>query len=407
MKIGVLVDSIKFGGVEKIAAQEVMHLLQMGHDASLLVLNERTSDSSALKYMSEDIPVTYLDRKLPRFLKLTFRIPPFYFFSLFHLTYPIFLPWTLRKNEYEIIVSHNTYTTFTGITLSKAIGAYCISYIHDPVSYIIRKVYKDRLPKLLGSVLAVCSLIVDWVLVNSTNETLTQAQQHFEALEKLARYPAKIRLIAPGYNRAPEIRRQRGNYLITVSAWKEGKELEGLLDVQSSLKQMPIKIVGKWVHEDYLERFKKLIHERGVAEWVEIVGYVSEEQLTDIYANARALVVLNDEVGFCMPALEAAGNGCPFIVPSQCGVAKYFSSTTEALYFDHGDTEALSKKISIVSGNERTAFGIGYKAWEQSKNLSWLSHCKSLLLQFKPTLKSSGQLASQESRSEVMAGGVR
>jgi len=42
MRFGVLIDEIRFGGVEKIAIEEVRTLSALGHDAVLLILRRNS-----------------------------------------------------------------------------------------------------------------------------------------------------------------------------------------------------------------------------------------------------------------------------------------------------------------------------------------------------------------------------
>jgi len=49
MKIGILIDRLNVGGVEKIAVQEVRALKEMNIDATLLVLSRKTIVKNALR----------------------------------------------------------------------------------------------------------------------------------------------------------------------------------------------------------------------------------------------------------------------------------------------------------------------------------------------------------------------
>src|ERR1700730_15121236 len=104
MKIGVLIDRLNVGGIEKIAIEEVKALRELGEDAHLLVLRRAALVEGAFSDLIENVPITYLDDKLPPFLRFSFRIPLFYFFSLFHMTYPVLLAMTVRRGEYDFVL---------------------------------------------------------------------------------------------------------------------------------------------------------------------------------------------------------------------------------------------------------------------------------------------------------------
>src|SRR5205814_1176994 len=119
LKIGVMIDRIIVGGVEKIAIEEVAAFRKAGYDATLLVLSRNYPDPKAFKDQLKDIPIIHLEDRIPKFLRFSFKFPFFNFFSFFHLTYPIYLPFVVRKREFDFIVSQNPYTSFTALSLSK------------------------------------------------------------------------------------------------------------------------------------------------------------------------------------------------------------------------------------------------------------------------------------------------
>jgi len=137
MRIGILIDRLNVGGVEKIAIEEVKALKELNVDATLLVLSRKSVVKDAFKDLLSDIPIVYLDDRLPRIFKFSFKIPFFYFFSFFHLSYPFLIPFVVKKREFDFIISHNTYTSFTAITLSKFNKIPYGVYIWDPISYIL------------------------------------------------------------------------------------------------------------------------------------------------------------------------------------------------------------------------------------------------------------------------------
>jgi glycosyltransferase involved in cell wall biosynthesis len=70
---------------------------------------------------------------------------------------------------------------------------------------------------------------------------------------------------------------------------------------------------------------------------VEVRGYVSDDELTELYATASALVFPSLYEGFGLPPLEAMASGCPVAaaqagsLPEVCGAAaRYFDPTSPA-----------------------------------------------------------------------------
>src|SRR5438067_5677332 len=101
MKIAVLIDQLNVGGVEKVAMEEVQALNGLGHQAELVVLRRKGLVDNPFPELQRPIAISYLDDRLPSLLTASFRIRPFYFLSLFHFTYPVLLPWAVRRKEYD------------------------------------------------------------------------------------------------------------------------------------------------------------------------------------------------------------------------------------------------------------------------------------------------------------------
>ena len=86
--------------------------------------------------------------------------------------------------------------------------------------------------------------------------------------------------------------------------------------------------------------------ERGLPEWVDARGRVSDEELVELYRTAVAMVFPSLSEGFGLPPLEAMACGCPVAVsraaslPEVCGDA--------AVYFDPTSVEDIARGIDEV-----------------------------------------------------------
>lgn len=374
-KIGVLIDRVWIGGVEKIAINEVKALRELGIEAFLLVL--RREKVVYFKEELKDLPIIYLDEKLPRLLKLSFKFPFFSFFSFFHLTYPFLIPLFWNKNV-DSIVSHGTYTTFTALTLKKFKKIKLILAMWDPISYILEKAYPTGLIHSLGFLFKPVGGFMDKVLIKNSDLVMVGGSAHNNYLEKLG--AKNILKNPPAVYPAKELPKKRGDYILAVTAWKRGKKPEYQLELMKSLPQTKLIMAGAWIPESYQEDFKKEIIQEGLENQVELTGEISEEKLKELYLNARVFLQTNDDRGFGLAALEAAANGCPFIIPEGQGVCELFENKTDGFFTKERDSSVILTYLKELLNNERKAYEFGKSAREKVvKNYSWKKHAERIL----------------------------
>lgn len=378
MKIGILIDRMNVGGVEKVALEEVAALQALNHDATLIVLRRKGVVNDAFPELRKNIPIVYLDDRLPRLLRLSASFPIFHFFSLFHLTYPWLIPWVIRSKEFDYLISHGTYTTFTAITIKKIRHIPYSTYIWDPIGYILQRVYKDRLPRLAFILLLAIARRLDITVIKNANTVLVGGSAHNKYIKTLVP-SVRICAIPPSVHIPPKSQGKKQDYLLMVTAWKRGKHPEYIVDLIAKLPQINIKLVGRWIEEDYRKEFEELLKKHHVDKKVDIVGGVSEQELTKYYREALVFLQINDDRGFGMPALEAAANGTAFIIPRGQGVCALFKDGVDGFYTKERDTKIITSHLSNLLEDRTMAIEMGRHASELVRqNYSWRRHGEQL-----------------------------
>jgi glycosyltransferase involved in cell wall biosynthesis len=379
MKIAVLIDQLNVGGVEKVAMEEVRALCALGHDAQLAVLRRNGRVNNAFPELQRLIPITYLDDSLPRYLTASFRLRPLYFLSLFHFTYPILLPWTVKRRTYDLIISHNSYTTMTALSLKCFKAIPYLMYVWDPSASIASHVYvRGALGRIRFLTVHLASLL-DGVLARNAVGVCTSGNSHVGFLKRLTK-PSKVKLLAPGRSARSDVPPERGSYLLAVTAWKEGKRLEELLYLLAELGKGELKVAGRWLHKEYRETIERLVARLELRDRVEIIGELTEHQLDDLYAKARAVVIPSEERGFGLAAIEGASNACPFIMPSNCGAAAFFEDGVDGFLFAPGDRRGFRDRVAQILSDERLAHKMGMHARELVlSRYTWQHHVQNLL----------------------------
>src|SRR5713226_513880 len=290
MTIAVLIDRLNVGGVEKVAMEEVRALNDMGHDAELVVLRRKGLVANPFPELQRKIPITYLDDRLPNYLTTSFSLRPFYFLSLFHFTYAFLLPWRMRRREYDLVISHNSYTSLTALTLGWIKAIPYVMYVWDPSASIANHVYVRGPLSRIRFLTVRLAAVLDMVLARNAVAVFTSSSYHARFLRQLTK-PSKVRLLAPGSRPTTDVPELRGQFLLTATAWKEGKRLEDLLHALAGPGKGDLIVAGRWIHEGYRQSIESLINAIGLADRVEITGEVTEHELNELYAAARAVVI--------------------------------------------------------------------------------------------------------------------
>lgn len=378
MKVGVFIDRLNVGGVEKIAIEQVRSLRKEGVDAQLVVMREKSNVENPFPDLINTIPVTYLDRRLPRLLRVSFKFPFFYFFSFFHLSYAALLPFVVKRKEFDYFFVHGTYTSFTAITIKKLKGINFSAFIWDPASYILERVYKQKANKALFWVLGKLMRFADKLVISQMDYILVGGDAHNSFLRKLN--PRKrIVTIYPSVD--PDKKPfKKERYIQMATAWKNGKNPEYVIELAKSIPNYRIKMVGKWLDPNYYDEFMKQVDDNGLGKQIEVVGEVTEKELANSYRRALVVLQTNDDKGFGMPALEAAAHGSTFIIPRGQGVCKLFKHGEDGYFVKEKDTKQISEYLEQLFKHPEKAVEMGERARKKVvANYSWSIHAQKLI----------------------------
>lgn len=378
MKIGVLIDRLQIGGVEKIAIEETLALRRAGHEAYLVILRKGTNDEEVFPDLLADVPLVYLDQRMPRALRFSFGFPIFHFFSFFHITYPLLVPFFMKQNEFDYFIVHGTYTAFSATTMRKRRGIKFSAFIWDPITYILGRVYMHGVMAFLLLPLRLVARALDIYVIKAMDTVLVGGDAHNAFIQSVS--PKKpIEVIYPSVYPAEHMVK-KDSYVLAVTAWKRGKNPEYLVDVLKHTPKMHIKLAGGWVDNEYRAEYERYIQQQGLQNRIEIIGSVSEKQLTALYARALVVLQTNDDRGFGMPALEAAAQGTTFIITEGQGVCALFVDTEDGFYTREKDTRKITDCLRLLLDDAELAAKMGENAWRKArKNYSWDTHAKKLI----------------------------
>lgn len=151
------------------------------------------------------------------------------------------------------------------------------------------------------------------------------------------------------------------------------KNIERLIEaiklINLSLVSYRLSLVIVCSRNVFWERLKKKVEELEAEKFVNLVGFVPDEELVKIYQEAVALAQPSLMEGFDLTVVEAMTAGLPVVV-SDIPVHREICGQA-ALYFDPYDPADIAEKIKFIIKNEGERERLKKAGLEQVKKYSW------------------------------------
>lgn len=156
-------------------------------------------------------------------------------------------------------------------------------------------------------------------------------------------------------------------YLLYVGALYPHKNVERLVQ---SIKQIGgVDLVVVCARDVFWDRFTEFLEKEHATKYVNLVGYVTDGQLADLYRSAQAFVFPTLSEGFGLPGLEAMAYGTPVVCSDIPVLREVYGDA--ALYFDPGDPGDIASKIVLVLTDRRLRKELILKGRQRVKKYSW------------------------------------
>ena len=374
-KIAVFIDQLVLGGVQKTAIEDAKNLKKLGVDVTLLVLMRKGYDNK-FKGFSKGVDIRFLSDSYPFFLKYSIKFPIFSFFSTLHVLSPFLAPFVIKKNEFDIIVSHGTTTCFTAQSIKFTKKIPYLAFIYDPMNYILKVAYQNSSLRLLVPILKPFLKYLEKNLINDSEEVLLVSKFHQDFISKT--YKTKTTILPAAAHIAKKISSSPRNIILASSRWALNKKPDIFLEIAKAVPDAKIVIAGTWSDQDDLIKFKMKVKNNSLEERVKLYQYVSEENLAFFYQKARVFIHPIKEA-FGMGGLEAAANGCPIIIPSGSGLTNYLENNKHGIFIEKLTTPNFIQATKKIWENPKLANKMGASARKRVLSLSWENHAKELL----------------------------
>lgn len=128
----------------------------------------------------------------------------------------------------------------------------------------------------------------------------------------------------------------------------------------------------------FQNRLMDLVKSHSAEEYVKIVGYVSDENLSNLYQQATAFLYPSREEGFGLPGLEAMANRTPVLASDIPVFREVYQDN--AIYFNPLDFSSIQKAMNeILHFPKSKRAELVDRAFKYSKKFTWENTAKQTL----------------------------
>ena len=152
-----------------------------------------------------------------------------------------------------------------------------------------------------------------------------------------------------------DIKRKKINdlKLITVSALREGKRIDDIIEALKLIKEenknikASLAIIGDGFKENY---YKDRCKELGMQDDVDFLGRKTKEEIVQILKNYNIFVIASEKETFCIPGIEALASGMPVVATKCLGPEEYINDKCGKLV-SVGNIKEIKEAIIEVYNN--------------------------------------------------------
>lgn len=172
---------------------------------------------------------------------------------------------------------------------------------------------------------------------------------------------------------------EQGDYIFYPSRLEPQKRQELLIEAMH-LARTPVKLILAGNTAD-VKHYENLIKTHGVGDRVTMRGFVTDDELIELYANALGVCYLPFDEDYGYVTLEAMLSGKPVVVPSDGGGAAELVEHERTGLISEPDPQAIADSLDSLYSDRTRACRMGERGLEKlrSMNLSWESVVETLI----------------------------
>lgn len=160
-----------------------------------------------------------------------------------------------------------------------------------------------------------------------------------------------------------------GDYVFSVGRLDRSKRFELLIDAMAETSSsLRCRIAGTGPQREAL---RQRIASRGVGDRVELLGYVDDDELVDLYAGSRAVCFTPFDEDFGYVTIEAFHSGKPVITATDSGGPLELVRDGENGLVVAPEAGALARAVDALAGDEALARRLGAAGRETARPIRW------------------------------------
>lgn len=212
------------------------------------------------------------------------------------------------------------------------------------------------------------------VIQNFDNKTIKESQNIFSISQNVAnRLYSNNRLTATPLYHPPALAGRYycdkfENYILSVGRLDPLKRIHMLIN---SLKycenNINLIIAGTGPEEEHLH---KLVHENNLDTRVKMLGFVSDAELIQLYANATAIYFSPIDEDYGYVTLEAFLSHKPIITCKDSGGVLEFANENNAIICEC-ETKSISNAINTLIADKNKAVELGNNGFDIASRITW------------------------------------
>jgi len=330
LKIALVHDFlIQYGGAERVL--EVM--CEMFPDAPIYTLLHDPEKMRG-KFKNKKIHTSFLQR-FPRFLR-----------KRYHWLLPFFpvAPETFDLREYDLIISSSGAWSKGIVTKLNTVH---IAYIHSPMRFVWdyseKYLAEDRKEKLKFLVRPFLTYLRIWdksasdrpdYLIANSKYTQARIEKYYRRESKVIYPPVEIKseIRNPKSETNSKFKIQNSKFFLIVSRLSTYKKIDCVIEAFNKL-ELPLVIIGEGRDG---KRLKAMANEN-----IKFLGWLSDEKISEYYANARAFIFSAvDDFGIA-PA-EAMMHGVPVLAIRKGGAKEIVEEGISGEFFEAQTPEVIA-----------------------------------------------------------------